>query len=224
MSSKPVLYHLQNSQSLRILWLLKFVNAEYDLILIARKESRNYPELEDAHPLGKSPVLKVDNHIFAESRLCMEQIKTRYASGRLDKTGEEKMRDDYFSEFATATLTFGVMNVLLFDLVGLRSPWLIRPLLRPVMNLIVKKLTEELIKPLKLMEDSLCQERPYFGGELIGLSDFMMSWPMDLGVARAYIILDHFPKLSAWRNKCRAMATYQEAVKETIIYDPKLFE
>lgn len=221
MSSKPVLYHLQTSQSLRVLWLFRFLNAECEVVLIPRRASRNYTEILDVHPLGKSPVLVIDNHAYAESRLCMEQIRDRYASGRLDKVGEEKLRDDYFTEFATATMTQGIMYVLLFEIVGEMSPWLIRPLMRILMGAIANKLAADLAKPLDLMEDALSSRQPYFGGETIGLSDFMMSWPMDLALARGYSTLDKYPKIRAWYDRYHKLESYKIAVGETIVYDPR---
>lgn len=136
MSAKPKLYHLQFSQSLRVLWLLKFLNLDYDSVLIPRRASRNYPELSDVHSLGKAPILEINEHVFTETRLCMQQLKDWYSNGCLDKASEEKLRDDYFTEFATATFTFALQLVMVFDVVGLSSPWLIRPLMRLLMGAI----------------------------------------------------------------------------------------
>lgn len=221
--SKPKLYHLQTSQSLRVLWCLKFLDVEYDIEIVPRRESRQYPEFKAVHDLGKSPILVLDGHSYAESRICIDEIVRRYGSGRLEKHGSEKTRDDYYAEFSSATLLSTVMFLLMFDLVGQRSPWLIRPLMKLIMSALIALFSKELEAQAEAMECALAEDTPFFGGKFIGVSDFMLSWPIDLAVGRNYIDLQNYPKLGVWYKLIHGMDSYRAAVEETGVYDVTSF-
>ncbi|HBC14136.1 MAG TPA: glutathione S-transferase, partial [Erythrobacter sp.] len=53
-------HHLNNSRSQRILWLLEELGADYDIVSYQRDSETNLapPELKQAHPLGKSPLIE----------------------------------------------------------------------------------------------------------------------------------------------------------------------
>lgn len=62
------LHHLQIGRSIFTLWLLEELGIDYDIKIYQRMENfRAPPELKDAHPLGKSPVIEDDGQIIFES-------------------------------------------------------------------------------------------------------------------------------------------------------------
>ena len=62
------LHHLRIGRSVFTAWLMEELGVEYELQLYIRNEAgRAPPELKQAHPLGKSPVIEVDGTIIAES-------------------------------------------------------------------------------------------------------------------------------------------------------------
>ena len=79
------LHHLNQSRSLRILWLLEEMNVPYKIISYQRDtENRSAPDsLKAIHPLGKSPVIEMDGKVYAESGAITELLIERFAPKRL---------------------------------------------------------------------------------------------------------------------------------------------
>jgi len=62
------LHHLRVGRSVFTIWLLEELGADYEMdIYIRNKMNRAPPELKNAHPLGKSPVIDDDGFVLAES-------------------------------------------------------------------------------------------------------------------------------------------------------------
>ena len=61
-------HHLRVGRSVFTVWLLEELGAPYELDIYIRNEmGRAPPELKNAHPLGKSPVIEDDGFVLAES-------------------------------------------------------------------------------------------------------------------------------------------------------------
>ncbi|UCZ74584.1 glutathione S-transferase [Dickeya zeae] len=76
------LHHLNESRSMRILWLLEEAQLPYELIRYQRNPQTQLApeELKAIHPLGKSPVVEIDGKVVAESGAIVEYIIRRYAT------------------------------------------------------------------------------------------------------------------------------------------------
>ena len=63
------IHHLNRSRSHRILWLLEEIEQPYTIVPYKRDAKTNLapPELKLVHPLGKSPMLEIDDVLVAES-------------------------------------------------------------------------------------------------------------------------------------------------------------
>ncbi|NKI75997.1 glutathione S-transferase [Dickeya sp. CFBP 2040] len=75
------LHHLNESRSIRILWLLEEAQLPYELIRYQRNPNSHLApeELKVIHPLGKSPVVEIDGKVIAESGAIVEYIISKYA-------------------------------------------------------------------------------------------------------------------------------------------------
>ena len=64
-----IVHHLENSRSQRILWLLEELGVPYEVKHYQRdkKTSLAPKELEQVHPLGKSPVITDGDDTIAET-------------------------------------------------------------------------------------------------------------------------------------------------------------
>jgi glutathione S-transferase len=67
-------YHLNNSRSQRVLWLLEELEVLYEIVCYQRDPRTMLapPELRRVHPLGKSPVISDGEHTVAESGAIIE--------------------------------------------------------------------------------------------------------------------------------------------------------
>ncbi|WP_308570988.1 glutathione S-transferase [uncultured Haemophilus sp.] len=79
------LYNLKQSRSQRIAWLLEALNLPYNVQNFERDPVTKLApkELHDIHPLGKSPLIKDNETIVAESGAIVEYILARYGNGKL---------------------------------------------------------------------------------------------------------------------------------------------
>ena len=89
-------YHLNNSRSQRILWLLEELNAPYEIKSYSRDKITNLaPEtLKEVHPLGKSPVISEDRKIIIESGAITTYIVDKYAPKGFAPSPEDS---DYYN-------------------------------------------------------------------------------------------------------------------------------
>ena len=77
-------YHLNESRSLRVLWLLEELGVPYQMVRFQRDASRRAPaELREVHPLGKAPVVRDGELVLAESGAIVEYLVERHSGGRL---------------------------------------------------------------------------------------------------------------------------------------------
>lgn len=73
------LHHLRVGRSIFTVWLLEELGLDYELEIYDRNEQgRAPPELKNAHPLGKSPVIEIDGFTLAESGAITLHLLDKY--------------------------------------------------------------------------------------------------------------------------------------------------
>lgn len=80
------IYHMQRSQSERIVWLCEELDIDYNLKIVHRnpETARAPPELKKLHPAGTAPIMTDgEGVIIAESAAIVEYIIHTYGNGRL---------------------------------------------------------------------------------------------------------------------------------------------
>ena len=90
-----ILHHLNQSRSIRILWLLEEINQPYTLKRYLRDDkTRLAPaELKQIHPLGKSPVIELNGKVIAESGAIVELLIQQFAPHLAPKTSDPDYAD-----------------------------------------------------------------------------------------------------------------------------------
>lgn len=75
------LHHLNQSRSMRILWLLEEIGVPYEVIKHQRDEKTHLApqSLKAIHPLGKSPILELDGKMIVESGAIVEILIQKFA-------------------------------------------------------------------------------------------------------------------------------------------------
>ena len=209
-------HHLENSRSLRILWMLEELELPYEIKQYKRLPTMQAPpELKAVHPLGKSPVITDDGVTMAESGAILEYLVQKYGNGRFvpPPGGEEWRRYTYFMHYAEGSL----MPVLLLKLLFSRIiPGRVPALLRPVGRLICDGADKNLIAPqlatnFAFMENELAT-RDWFAGSTFSAADVQMSYPIEAAASRAGLG-DRFPKLKGFLDRVHARPAYKRAVE-----------
>ncbi len=84
------LYHLDQSRSERIIWLLEELGVEYRLEVFLRQPDLYAPAaLKGAHMLGRAPVIRDGDVELAESGAIVEYLIARHGQGRLSVAPSE---------------------------------------------------------------------------------------------------------------------------------------
>ncbi len=123
---------LEKSRAQRILWLLEELKLEYTLKTFKRTKEKLAPkELKDVHPLGKSPIIKIEAPTAAEPLIIVESANIieylidhfgtwlapqRYAEGKEGQVGgetEEWLRYRFFMHYAEGSLMMYLVVSLL---------------------------------------------------------------------------------------------------------------
>ena len=196
-----IIHHLENSRSQRVLWLLEELGLPYKVQRYERNKATMLapPELKKVHPLGKSPVIEDGGNILAETGAIVEYLVSK-GDGRLGPPADDgALQYRHFLHYAEGSL----MPPLLVKLVLSRVP-------------LFGKLAQRKFQPmievhLDYIEAELAQ-RPWFAGKDITAADVMMSFPLEVAVARANAARGR-PHICGWLEKVHSRPAYQAALR-----------
>ena len=224
-----IVYHLNNSRSQRIIWMLEELNLEYKIVLYKRdvKTLLGPESLSKIHPLGKSPVITDDSSgeqiLIAESGAIIEYLLESYgkkSSLITPETGTQEDRDyRYWLHFSEGSLMPPLLLRLIFDRVKkARVPFFVKPITKAVADKILSELVNPNIKRLlDFIETSLEGKNRFLGDQLSG-ADILMSFPLETSVARG-LIDDYYPCIQSYVERIHQQPAYQAALKNGGKYD-----
>jgi glutathione S-transferase len=193
-------HHLNNSRSQRILWLLEELGADYDVVPYQRDATTNLapPELKNAHPLGKSPLIEDDGTRVAESGAIIQYLCERHGgeSWLPDPASEEHICHLEWMQFGESSFFVPVMLKLIVGRLGAGGA--------PMMP----RIEEQLAAHVAFAEDNI---RPsgHFVGDNWTAADVMMSFPAEIAVMQGFA--DRAPKLAAFVEAIHARPAWQRA-------------
>ena len=200
------LHHLDHSRSQSILWLLEELGVDYAVEYYHRDPQTRLapPALKTVHPLGKSPVLVVDDLVIAECGLITTYLCDRFDDGRLAPAkslgadSPERLRWLYWLHYVEGT----AMPAFLLKLVlgGISTPELDRVkagFVDPQVKLNLDYWVAELGRS------------PWFAGPEFSAADILMSFPIEALARFPAMPLD--PVLAAFVDKVKQRPAYQRA-------------
>jgi glutathione S-transferase len=183
-----IVHHLDNSRSLRVLWLLEELGCPYELVAYKRDQQTMLAPraLQDIHPLGKAPVIVDGDRVVAESGAIIEYLVETYGRVRLAPVAgtPERLLYTYWLHYAEGS----AMPLLLLKLVFLRLPGNVPAVVRPIARSIAKHAQASLIDP--QLERHVAfwnvelSAREWFAGDQFTAADIQMSFPLEAAVAR----------------------------------------
>lgn len=217
------LHHLENSQSIRILWLLEELGVDYDFKMYDRdKETRLAPEAyKKISPLGTAPVITDGDIVLSESNAIIDYIIETYGEGKLQPAvgTPERARYLFWFHAAQGSLQPLLTNKIVFTMMVERAPFFIRPIVAGIS----KKLNERFIGPrlerlLAEIEKQL-SETTWFAGDKLTAADITMGYCMEVLAVRAGMD-NSYPHAQAYLERMRARPAYQVALKKDGKFKP----
>ena len=200
------IYHLENSRSERIIWLMEELGLPYTLERFDREPSMMAPPaLKQLHPLGKSPLIRDGDVVLAESGAIVQYIVERVANGRL---GVPPASPDYPAYvFWTHFAEGSVMPQFILNLfVGGFFPG-VDPT-SPLVGM-AKQRSMEL---LRYIDDEIAKT-PYFAGAEFTAADIMMMYCF--GIVRSPVMeadMSVIPNIAAYISRIEERPAYRKAM------------
>jgi len=228
--AKVVIHHLENSRSLRIVWLCEELGLNYEI-----KEYKRNPEthlapkeLTQVHPLGKSPVITVEENgksvTLAESGAIVEFLTRRYGKNTSLGPNTDDLEEDanwqYWMHYAEGSLMLPLMLKLIFTIIPNRMPFFLKPVASPIFGGIQSKMVDPMLKShTEYIEQTLEKSGGFFVGNRFTAVDIIMSYPVSALPDR-----DKYPAIAAYWKKLSAMPAYERAVAKGGDVDFSVFQ
>jgi glutathione S-transferase len=194
-------YHLNESRSQRILWLLEELGLDYEIVRYQRDPVTRLapPELAAVHPLGKAPVLTDNDVTIIESGAIIDYIVRHHGQGRLSPApGRDHESYLQWLHYAEGS---AMLPLLLKMYVG-RLGDAAAPL-QP-------RIDSETANHLGYVNAALAGQDWLIGDTLTG-ADIQMSFVGE--IARAYGLGAAHPSIAAWVSRFQARPAYQRALE-----------
>lgn len=193
-------HHLNNSRSQRILWLLEELGAEYEIVSYQRDATTNLapPELKQAHPLGKSPLIEDAGLSVAESGAIIQYLCERHGgeSWLPDPTSDAHIDHLEWMQFGESSFFVPVMLKIYAGHLGEAAA--------PLMP----RIEEQLVAHIDYAESRISDDL-HFVGEDWSAADVMMSFPAEIAVMQGYA--ERAPKLARFVEAVHARPAWQRA-------------
>ncbi len=209
-------HHLENSRSLRIVWMLEELGVEYR-IKHYKRDSKTMlapAELREIHPLGKSPVITDDDTVVAESGAIIEYLANRYGAPQwvIPANDPRWQQERYWLHYAEGSLMpLLVMKLIFSHIPRSPMPFFVKPVAKGISGKVIGSfINPQLRTQLDVINQHL-SEHTWFTGNELSSADIMMSFPLQAASARADV--DALPAIKRFLEQMEARPAYQRAVE-----------
>ncbi|MGM8870743.1 glutathione S-transferase family protein [Psychrobacter sp. 2Y5] len=203
------LHHLNQSRSMRILWLLEELGVPYE-ILSHQRDAKTFmapDSLKAVHPLGKSPVIELDGRLIAESGAITELLIERFAPERLRPAVDSNEYGEYLQwiHFAESSLMVPtLLEVLTKNAIRSDDKYL---------GPYIKREKHNLLSYL----DKVVKNKSYIVANKLSGADFMLSF--DLIIMAQSKVLDDYVHVKQYALQLASLDSYQRAMRLEDNYD-----
>jgi len=196
------LHHLNDSRSQRILWLLEELGTMRSSAISAIPETRLAPpELQEVHPLGKSPAITDGDVRIAESGAVVDYIIRRYGKGTMMPplgSPEYETYNEWLHYSEGSAMLPLMLNLYVSRLKEAGAP------LHP-------RIDSELANHLGYIDAAL-KGRDFFVGPSLTGADIQMSFVGEM--AKVFGKLGPYPNLAAWLTRMHARPAFKRSVEK----------
>lgn len=215
------LHHLENSQSIRILWLLEEIGADYEFKIYDRDPKtmlapKPYKALS---PLGTAPVITDGEITLAETSAIVDYIVDRYADEaqrqQLRPPPNSPQRMNYLFWFHTAQGSFQPLLTTAFLLSMLKegSPFFIRPIIKAALGRMEALFLNPRLEFMFTAIEKHLSSSAWFAGDQVSGADILMSYCMEGAVARAGLD-DRYPNAQRYIKQLHKHPSYQKTLEK----------
>lgn len=216
-------HHLENSQSIRVLWLLEELGADYAIEHYRRVGPQTLaPEAYKAlHPIGTSPTITDGDVVLPETNAILEYILDRHPDSEL-RPGPGHAQRTRFLYWLHATQG-SFMPLLLESLIFKRMVSKVPFFLRPIIGFVVGKVRAAYLEPrlrrhLAFIEEEL-NRSTWLSGEVLTAADIAMGYCLEVAEVRIGIG-ENYPKIRGFLQRMRERPAYLRAIQKSGPFRP----
>lgn len=210
------LHHLENSQSIRILWLLEELGAPYEMKMYDRnKQTKLAPAAYKAvSPLGTAPCITDGAVTLAETNAIADYILDLHDDGRLRPKPGTPARVPYLFWFhaAQGSLQPLLTNSFVLSAASARAPFFARPVARAIQSGLDQAFYGPRLKALFGEIEKALSERVWFAGDCLTAADIVMGYSMELCAVRGGMDAKTYPNGHRFLDRMKAVPSYQRAL------------
>jgi glutathione S-transferase len=211
------LHHLENSQSIRILWLLEEIGAPYGFKMYDRdaKTMLAPSDYKALSPLGTAPVITHENITMSESNAIIDYIVDQSDRTDLRPNVNDPLRADYLFWFHAAQGTLQPMQTFGFIL-GLateKSPFFVRPIISKVEQALKSAFINPRLMAVLTEMDRQLSKHEFLAGDRFTAADIAMGYTLHMAKMRG-ALADHYPNIENYVSRMEARPAWQSALKK----------
>ena len=208
------LHHLEYSQSFRILWLLEELGADYSLEKYKRNPKTHLAcsRYRAISPLGTAPVITEGQLALAETNAIVDYLLDKFPNTTLRPQPGSKYRTQYlfWLHSAQGSMTPLLLIDTVLRMIIKRSPFIIRPLIRPILNQALSSFVKPRIDKLLQLAETTLGATNWFGGERMTAADIVLAYTLESAKSRNYVNNDH-PHCLRWLEQINHIPSFQKA-------------
>lgn len=211
------LHHLENSQSIRILWLLEEIGAPYGFEMYDRDtKTMLAPQAYKAlSPLGTAPVITDGAVVLSESNAIIDYIVDQSGRSDLRPAADDPLRADYLFWFHTAQGTLQPMQTFGFvlGLAAERSPFLVRPIISKVEQTLKSVFIQPRLTAVLTAMDVQLTTSEFLAGDRFTAADIAMGYTLHMAKLRG-ALSDKYPQILDYITRMEARPGWQAALEK----------
>lgn len=225
--SLPIIrvHFLNKSRSFRVLWILDQLKLDYEIIPYYRDENFRAPvELKKVHPLGRSPLLELEDRktgskkILSESGYIFQYILQHFDKTKsLDNADPEKSEEiQYYLHYVEGSLQPPLLIELILSMVQNASiPFPFSFFSSKVAEKIGEKYSRGEVKnQLDYVEGQISKNDGYLVGGKLSAADILMSFPLEAAFGRQFADPNQYPSIDRWLKNLKVLESYTASKKK----------
>lgn len=214
------LYHLTNSRSQRIIWLLEALQCDYELVFCERNIKGLAPDwLKTIHPTGKVPILTIEENgqktVLAETSAIFDFLSFKFAKHKLFNTqpltSQQLEQYCYYKNFADSSLMPNLALKQIFVRIVNRSPFFGKLITSRIKQVFDKEFLNPLIYEQLDMIETTLQQQQFLSGETLMSVDILMEF-MLAALKVSMPQFENYHNIERYLQELHTQQSYQTAI------------
>ncbi|WP_312966769.1 glutathione S-transferase [Acinetobacter gerneri] len=213
------LFHLPNSRSQRIIWLLEELNLTYQLVFCETKaDGQITDDLKLIHELGKAPILIIEEYknleriVLAETSAITDFLSHRFPRiGLRDLSSAEQLHYFYWKNFAEASLMPNIVQKQVFAQIIARTPFPLGFITRAIKYGVDRAYLNMALEQQLFLINRQLINYPWIAGSEFTVADILLWFPLQACV-QANPEFAKFEHIQHYLNEIKSRPAFQHAL------------